>query len=68
VIACLESLSLVNISHIVRSIASLVLEASESDKDGEFSEKTKLLPFQHSYAMEDAHWDVLIAVIDSPCA
>ena len=67
-IACLESLSLVNGSPIVRSVASLVLEASESDKHGEFSGKTKLLPFQHSYAMEDAHWAVLFAVMDSPCA
>ena len=55
-VACLESLSLANISHIIRSVASLILEASEGDKDGEFSAKIHFLHFQHSYAMEAAHW------------
>ena len=65
-IACRKSLSLVNVSHLVRSVASLVLEASEGDKDGEFSGKTKLLSFHHSCAMEDAQWAYLLTDMDSP--
>jgi len=38
-VAYLESLSLVHCSNIIISVASLVLEASEGDKDGELSAK-----------------------------
>jgi len=55
-VACLESLSLANCSNIITSIASLVLAASEGDKDGEFSGKNEFLPFLHSHAMETNHW------------
>ena len=55
-VTCLESLSLANISNIIRSVASLVLEAGDGDKDGEFLPKTQFLHFLHSYAMEVAHW------------
>jgi hypothetical protein len=41
-VACLESLSLVSASDIIRDVASLVLEVSEGDKDGEFSEKCNI--------------------------
>ncbi len=51
-----------------QSIASLVLEASEGDKDGEFSTKIEFLHFEHSHAMETAHKADLFADVDSPCA
>lgn len=63
-----KSLSLANLSHIIRTVASLILDASEGDRDGEFSAKIYLLPFLHSHAMKTAHWVYLFAVIDSPCA
>jgi hypothetical protein len=67
-VACPESLSLANVSNIIRSVASLELEASECDKDGEFLPKIEFLHFEHSYAMETVHWAYLFAVMDSPCA
>ena len=66
--ACLESLFLVNVSDTIISVASLVLEASEDDKDEEFSGKIRFLHCMHSYAMEAAHWAYLFAVTDSSCA
>jgi hypothetical protein len=36
--ACLKSLFLVNVSDTIISVASVVREVSEGDKDGEFSE------------------------------
>ena len=66
--ACLESLSLASISNIIRSVASLIHEASESDKDGEFLAKNHFLHFMHSYSKEAAQWTYLVAVMDSPCA
>ena len=44
-VACLESLSLAHLNHIIRMVASLVLEASENDKDREFPGKMKFLHF-----------------------
>jgi hypothetical protein len=67
-VACLENLSLVNSSNHIRSPAAQVLEASEGDKDSEFSEKIDFSPFRHSGAMEAAHSAYLFAVVDSPCA
>lgn len=64
-VACLESLSFVNISNTIRSIASLVVEASEGDKDRDLSEKIEISPFRHSGAMEAAHLAYLFAVMDS---
>lgn len=55
-IACFEIPLLVNISKRISSVASLVLEASEGDKDGEFGGKYQILHFVHSSAMEVAHW------------
>ena len=65
-VACLASLSLALCSNIIRSVASLILEASECDKDEEFSGKIEILHFLHSYAMEAAHWAHQIADIDCP--
>jgi hypothetical protein len=67
-VACLESLFFANCSNIIRSVASLVLEASESDKDGEISTKIEIFPFRHSYATAVTHLAYLFAVMDSPCA
>ena len=67
-IACLESPSLANISIIRRSVASVMLEVSESDKDEGFSVKMQFLHLLLSYVMEVAHWTYVFAVIDSPCA
>jgi len=66
-VAGLESLSLANVSNIMRSVASLVLEVGEGDKDGEFWAKIKNFTFRPSGAMEPAHWASLFAVINSPC-
>lgn len=65
--AYLESLPLVNYSSTTRSIAPLVLAASESDKDGQFWAKIEIYTFRHSGAIERAHWANLFAVMDSPC-
>src|SRR5680860_201934 len=67
-IASLGSLSFVNVSYIIKSLASLVLEAGEGDRDGEFSSKIQVLHFLHSHAMEATHWAYLFTVMDSPCA
>jgi hypothetical protein len=50
----------------MRSPATLVLEAGEGDKDGQFWPKIEILHFQHSYAVEAAHWADLYADMDSP--
>ena len=65
--ACLESLSLANVSNALRSVASLVLEGREDDKDGEFSAKVQFLHFLHSCAMEAAHWAYPFAGMNTPC-
>lgn len=65
--ACLESLSLANVSNNIKSVASLVLEASEGDKDGQFSKKIKFSRLLHSHAVDAAHWAYLFDVMDRPC-
>ena len=67
-VACLESLSLAPCSNTITSVASLVLEASESDKDGEFPGKIQFLHYQHSHAMETNHCAQLFAAVDRPRA
>ena len=67
-IACLESPLLVNISKRISRVASVVLEASASNKDGEFLRKFHFLCFQHSHATEAAHQAYLFAAMYSPCA
>ena len=67
-VACLESLSLANVSYIIRSVASLLLEASEGDKEGEFWAKILFWHFLHSHAMQAAHRAHLLADEDSLCA
>jgi hypothetical protein len=67
-IACLESLSLANVSNIIRSVASVLLEASEGDKEEEFSAKNLFWHFLHSHAMQAAHRAYLFADVDSLCA
>ena len=64
--ACLESLSLVDINNIMRSVPSLVVVAGVSVKDGEFSAKIDFFYFLHSYAMEVTQRDHLFAVTHSP--
>ena len=54
-VAYLKSLPLVNVSHIITSVASFVLEVSEDDKDGEFWEKNEFVPLRQWYATEAAH-------------
>ncbi len=66
--ACLEGLSLANVSYIIGSVASLPLEASEGDNDAEFSTKIGFFHFLHLYAIEAAYWAYLFAVMDSSCA
>jgi len=51
-----------------RTTATLILDAGESDKDGEFSTKIHVFHFLRSHAMEAAHWAYLFTVTDSPCA
>jgi hypothetical protein len=65
-IAFPESLSLVDIRYVIGSVASLVLEVSGGDKDGQCLEKVDYLRFQHSYAMETNYWACLFTVMDSP--
>jgi hypothetical protein len=45
--ACLKSLFLANYSNTITSVASLVLEASEGDKDGEILAKIEIFSFWH---------------------
>lgn len=66
-VAYLEGLFPANYSNTTRSIASPVLAASESDKDGQVWAKNKFFTFRHSGAMETAHWAYLFALMDSPC-
>lgn len=64
----MQSLCVVDKSSYMRSIAALIVEASENDKLEEFSTKTEVLHFQHSYAMEAAHWVYLFPAMDNPSA
>jgi hypothetical protein len=66
--ACIKSLSLVYISNIIRSIASLVVVAGVSVKDKEFSFENDFLHIVHSYAMEATQRDYLYAGTHSSCA
>jgi hypothetical protein len=66
VTAGLMSLSLVNVSNVIRSAAPLVVEGSDGDEEGEFSSKIDFSDFLHSYAMEAAHWAYLFDVMNSP--
>ena len=50
-----------------RSVASLLLEADEGDKDREFGAKTDLFDLLRSDAMKLACWTKLFVVTDSPC-
>ena len=67
-IACIQSLCVVNLSINMRRIAALILEAIESDKLEELSTKIEALHLRYSYAMEAAHWVYLLTVTDRPCA
>ena len=66
--ACLESLSLANVRNTITSVASPVLEASESDKDEDFSDQIRFSHFLHSHTVSATHWAYLFAVMDSQCA
>ena len=65
-VAYLESLSHANYSNTIRSVTSLVLEASEGDKDSVFWPKIEIFTFWHWSAIETAHWADLFAGMDSP--
>lgn len=67
-IACIQSLCVVNKGNYIRNTAAQIVEVIESGKLEEFSTKTEVLHVQHSYAMEAACWVYLITVMDSPCA
>ena len=54
-VAYLKSLPLVNVSHIIRSVASFVLEVNEDDNDGEFWEKNEFVTLRQWHATEAAH-------------
>lgn len=65
--ACFESLSFVNISHMLRMTALLMLEAGMSDKDGAFWVKANLFHLLCTYAMKTAYCAELFVVADNPC-
>jgi hypothetical protein len=56
IIACIESLSFVDISNMRRRAASILLEADESDKDGGFWAKNNFFALLCSCAMKPADW------------
>jgi hypothetical protein len=64
--ACLESLSPVDISNIMRSVLSLVVMVGVSVKDEEFSAHIDFFHSMHSYAMETTQRDHLFAVMHRP--